>query len=506
MTPLAVLACLAGATLAGMRWLRVAQREHYLPGSTIRFALRWWLGPGFNRLLLFAILVNLILTAASPLFAVLVALGVGVGPFGLRLRGVAPGPLAWTRRMKTLAGVWGLLAAVPAVIGLALGSAVPAALVAVLTPAVVDVALAITRPIERRLGEPFVERATAKLRSVSPLVMAITGSYGKTTTKGYVAHLIEGTRSVVPTPRSYNNSAGIARAVNEHLTLGTEVFIAEMGTYGPGEIADLCRWVRPTVSAITAIGPVHLERMKDEETIVRAKSEIFATAEVAVINVDDPRLQPLALELVAQGKRVVRCSATDAQADVSVCAEADGVLVRRAGEVIARALGLEVPPTNVAVAVALALEAGVPNEAIAKRLATLPVAANRLAVTTGMSGAKVLDDTFNSNPAGAEAALRALGRMADGAGRVVVVTPGMIELGLRQADENRRFAARAASIATDVVVVGATNRVALVDGAVGGTSRVVAVDGMDQARAWVKENVGPGDVVLYENHLPDHFP
>ena len=506
MTAVAVIACLVGAGLAGMRWLRVAQREHYLPGSTIRFALRWWLGAGFNRLLLFGVLVNLVLTAAFAPFAVLVALGVGVGPFGLRLKGVAPGPLAWTRRMRTLAGVWGLLTVAPAAIGLGLGSVVPAAVLAVLSPAVVDVALALTRPIERRLGMPFVERATTKLKSVSPLVLAITGSYGKTSTKGYVAHLVEGTRSVVPTPRSYNNSAGIARAVNEHLTLGTEVFIAEMGTYGPGEIADLCSWVRPTVSAITAIGPVHLERMRDEQTIVRAKSEIFATAEVAVLNVDDPWLAPLVPDLAAQGKRVVRCSSTDTAADVSACVEGDELVVRQAGHVIARASGLDVPPTNVAVAVALALEAGAPPDAIAKRLATLPVAANRLAVTTGMSGAKVLDDTFNSNPAGAEVALRTLGRMADGAGRIVVVTPGMIELGARQVEENRRFGERAASVATDVVVVGATNRRALVDGATGGAARVVAVEGMDAARQWVKENVGPGDVVLYENHLPDHFP
>ncbi len=63
--------------------------------------------------------------------------------------------------------------------------------------------------------------------------MAITGSYGKTSTKGYVAHLVGASRAVVASPASFNNRAGLARAVNEHLAEGTEVFVAEMGTYGP---------------------------------------------------------------------------------------------------------------------------------------------------------------------------------------------------------------------------------------------------------------------------------
>ena len=69
-----------------------------------------------------------------------------------------------------------------------------------------------------------------------------------------------------------------ARAVNEQLTPGTDVFVAEMGTYGKGEIAELCRWCPPSIAVITAIGPVHLERFKTEEAIVEAKAEITTTA------------------------------------------------------------------------------------------------------------------------------------------------------------------------------------------------------------------------------------
>ncbi|HVF32009.1 MAG TPA: Mur ligase family protein [Acidimicrobiales bacterium] len=510
MTLVAVGACLVAATLAGIRWLRVAQREHYLPGSCTRFARRWWFGLGFNAVLAAGIGINLVLSAISPFFALLVALPVAVGPFGLKLKGTAPGPVAWTRRLRTLAAVWVAVSIAPVGVGALLGRpAFAAALVAAATPVLVDVALRITRPIEARNAQPFVDAATKKLRSVGPTVVAITGSYGKTGTKGYVAHLVEASRTVLPTPASFNNSAGLARAINENLSPGTEVFVAEMGTYGPGEIADLCRWVRPSVAAITAIGPVHLERMKDEATIVRAKSEIFTTAETCVLNVDDEHLVPLVGELREAGKAVVRCSAIDGTADVQVADEGTERVVRLdGGHELTRLPPTDANPTNVAVAIALARAVGVPDDVIARRLPGLPTAANRRSIARGSTGATFVDDTYNSNPAGAAAALATLQHHAatTDARRVALVTPGMVELGDRQFEENRAFAAAASLVCTDVVIIGATNRRALQAGAAEGRARVVLVDDRAGATAWVKENTSEGDVVLFENDLPDHFP
>jgi len=500
-------ACLVATALAGLRWLRVAQREHYLAGSCSRFALRWWLGLGFNRLLAVGVALNVVLSTLSPLFALLVALPVAVGPFGLRLRGTAPGPLRWTRRLRTLAAVWAGLGLATVAVGALAGVPVPvAALVAALTPAFLDAALAITAPLEQRLARSFVEQATQKLRSVAPTVIAITGSYGKTTTKGYTAHLIAGSRSVVATPASFNNQAGLARAVNENLTPGTEVFVAEMGTYGPGEIAEMCQWVRPAIAAITAIGPVHLERMGSEEAIAAAKAEIFSTAATCVLNVDSEWLAPMAGDLEASGKRVVRCSAVQAGTGVMVTYVADALVVHVEGRELARLEDSDAAPTNVAVAVALARETGVPPEVIARRLGDLPTAANRRSITTGSTGATFIDDTYNSNPAGAAAALTTLRHHAAKAAGVVVVTPGMVELGERQASENERFAAAASEVATDIVIIGSTNRRALQAGAHQGQARVVMVDDRAGATAWVKENTGPDHVVLFENDLPDHFP
>jgi UDP-N-acetylmuramoyl-tripeptide--D-alanyl-D-alanine ligase len=458
-----------------------------------------------------------------------------------------------------------VLQAAIVVVGILTGFvAVVCAAGALASPALVDLACVVTGPVERRLADRHVKRATERLRRVKPKVVAITGSYGKTSTKRYVAHLLSGSMTVVVSPASFNNRAGLARAVNENLAEGTDVFVAEMGTYGHGEIAELCSWMTPDVAVITAVGPVHLERFRTEERIVEAKSEILAGARCCVLAVDDPRLAALAEGAEAKQKRVWRVS-SDAQStddreaaagaeatrdadvahpfpsrlvpsvspasgptiltgggteasrssssepalDVDVRTRPDGLEVWACGELLTSDLSVAARPGNVACAVAVALELGVPAGEIAKRLRLLPVVPHRLEAQITSGGFTVLDDTYNANPAGARAALAALEEAAGDGGRRAVVTPGMVELGKSQAEENERFAAQVARVGADLVVVGRTNRRALVLGYAPSSrapASLVLVGRREQAVEWVREHLGPGDAVLYENDLPDHYP
>ncbi len=492
---------------AGLRWLRVAQREHYLDGATSRFAIRWWTSEPGNVALLAVALAGVVLSARWPLCALTPAAVAVVGPLHLSLRG-RTSKLVVTRRLRSLAAVWLVLQAVVVVAGVLLGApAIFAAGGVIAVPALVDAACAVMAPVERRLSGRFVDAAEKRLRRVDPVVVAITGSYGKTSTKNHVAHLLVGTRTVVATPASFNNRAGLARAINENLTDGAEVFVAEMGTYGPGEIRDLCRWCPPSLAVITAIGPVHLERFGSEDEIVRAKAEITERASTVFLNVDDPRLAALADRLAGDGggREVVRCSAVDRTADVCV-ARGDGtVTVTIAGRETATGVPVDggVQPTNLACAIAVALRLGVAAEQLADRLAAVPPIPNRLTSAQAPSGVLVIDDTFNSNPAGAQAAL-ALLAAAPVSRRRVVVTPGMVELGPRQRPENEAFATAACDVATDFVVVGRTNHRALLRGAA--PLRPVVVRTREQAVTWVRTHLGPDDAVLYENDLPDNYP
>lgn len=499
-------ACVMACVPAGLRWLRVSQREHYLPGSASRFAARWWTTSATNAGLAIVGSTTLVAVWWFPVMGLLAGLVAVVGPSGLPVRG-RTSKLAWTRRAKSLAAVTAVLGAVVVVVGFVLGRGpAGAATACLLAPLLVDAAASIMAPIEEVASRHFLDEAKRRLARVSPTVVAITGSYGKTTTKNHLAGLIGNDRVTVPSPRSFNNRAGLARAINEHLADGTQVFIAEMGTYGPGEIASMCEWCPPRISMITAIGPVHLERFGSLEVTLSSKAEIAVPAETVVLNVDDTRLAGLADQLIASGKEVIRAGSTSDEARVVVAIVDGSWSIRIDGAVVGTSPAIVgVQPTNVACALGAALALGLDATDVAGRVRTLSNVENRLEVATVASGVVVVDDTFNSNPAGAAAALNVLTGL-EVAGRRAVVTPGMIELGPSQKEENERFAHDASEVADIVVIVGRTNRRALRRGLVGQNAQMVEVPTRRAAVDWVRANLGPGDAVLYENDLPDNYP
>ena len=508
-----VLLAVASALVWMPKWWRVAQREHYLPGSVNSTLFRWLETTPVPNIAL--VLLGLAGTAAtipatgSPRVALTAAVVViaAATPVGLPLRG-RTSKLRFTRRMKTTAGlavlIWGAALWLLSVFATTSSAA---AICSVFGFVAVDAALAVAVPLESRLAKRFQRSAEERLGAIRPLVVALTGSYGKTSTKEHLGALLSPVRPTVASPASWNNQAGLSRAINEHLTSSTEVFIAEMGTYGEGEIRRLCRWIKPEVVAITAIGPVHLERMGSIDKIVAAKMEIVEHAKTVVLNVDSPELVEVA-ERITDTHRVIRCSGSrDTVADVRVSVQETGAGLHLDYFAVSYALGSlhpSVQRSNVAVAAALAVEAGLPSDRLAALIEGLETGEHRASVSVTDSGITIIDNTFNSNPAGAKEALATLLEHSDDA-RSVVVTPGMIELGSLQDPENAEFAKLVADSGCELVIVGRTNRAALRRGAslVGGI--VVEVSNRDAAREWVRLNLSAGDGVLWENDLPDHY-
>ena len=502
-----------------LRWLRVLQREHYEATSMFRFWRRWtW--PALRNATLAtlrryrpftlsyllwctfpAALIVAIFAHANVVFVVdAIIYGVAC-PWRLRPRG-RTGALRWTRRARTVALVGLLISVLVVALGLPVHDKLLFAAVAVwIVPFTLALAAWVLTPYERHVANSFVEQARERLTHVHPLVVAITGSYGKTSTKNHLADLLSGDGGVVATPKSFNNRAGLSRAINENLEDSTRVFIAEMGTYGPGEIRELCQWCAPEVAVVTAIGPVHLERMKSLDVIESAKFEITERARVVIVNIDDPRLAHWPARL---GDRRVRTAASvSTNADVRVVSDAGRWRVVVEGrEVASMAPIVGVQPTNVACAIAAALEVGALESELPRRLQDVRAVSHRAAVATAASGIVVIDDTFNANPASARASLDVLDAQA-GAARRVVVTPGLIELGDRQVAENEELAREVARRGMELVIVGRTNLAALSEG-YAGESRTFEV--RDAAVAWVRESLHAADAVLYLNDLPDHYP
>lgn len=493
------------ATLAvgTLRWLRVAQREHYEPGRVLAIAFMW------SRLMpinagLFLGGVGLIVAGVwVPKLTLAGLVLLAIWPWGLGITGTSA-KLAWTARLKRLA----IVAAV-----LQVAAAGPwwrpelAALAAVAQLLIIEVAVFVMSKIEKALSQKYVKSAQAKLRQVRPTVVAITGSYGKTSTKLYLAQLLSRSFVTVASPASFNNMLGLSRAVNDRLLPGTEVFVAEMGTYGPGEIRELCSLFSPEVAAITTIGEAHLERMKDRATIVAAKSEITEQARVVVLNVDVPELSTLAKNL-EESKVVIRVAThPDLAADVKVVADNETWTVVVGDQDIAT---IDAPPsghpTNLAVAVGLARGLGVEPDAFKPLLNDLPGAPHRAELQTDGRGVWVIDDTYNSNPVGAARALEAAVAQAGPESRIVTITPGMIELGDEQAARNEEFARLATADPRMILaIVGRTNRTALLRGTVGNPGTVKVYPSRQAAAEALVATAEPGDVILYENDLPDHY-
>lgn len=509
LTVAAAVVALASVGIADYRWLRVMQREHYIPGECLTVALRWARKRPPNQVLALVMCAAALLALAGRPAAVagaaslLAAASAAAFPVAMPVLGQEQ-RLVRTARLRRLAV--GCLVLEVLLAGALLWLGIPAALgaLAVLVPVIVDGAAFIVRPVETRLARQYRVAAQAKLERVAPRVVAITGSYGKTSTKNHVRDFVAGHFDVVASPASWNNAAGLSRTVNEHLGPDTQVLVAEMGTYGIGEIRRMCSWVKPEIGVITAIGPMHLERMKTLDTVVRAKSELLEGVRVAILNVDDDRLAQVADSV--RDAEVWRCG-THRQPGLDVSLERDDgtVTVRYRGTEIGSFTSRpELHLANVACALAAAFALGAPPAETVARVSQLSVAEHRAVQGTSDRGLVVIDDTYNSNPSGAAHALELLESSVPGPHRRVVITPGMVELGPCQDEANQSFAEAIAKADATLVVVGWTNRQALLAGARHGET--ITVPTRAAAREWVRSTLTSGDGVLWENDLPNHYP
>lgn len=515
---------LIAAVPVAARWLRVAQREHYVPGSVSVMAWLWVRREPLTAPLGLVAVGATVAAALSPYswlqFASLLALAlVALLPWGLKIRGTSK-KLAFTGRVQRLLVVWIVVHLGFGIVSLFIIGPAGLALVLLLSAPLTDLALAIMAPIEKAASQRFVTQAQKRLQQTGSKVVAITGSYGKTSTKNYVAHLLSASFTTVASPASFNNRLGLARAVNDKLVPGTEMFVAEMGMAAPGQIAELCRQFPPSIAAITVIGEGHLQRMRTTQAILREKSSITDHAPVVVLPIDDSRLAELAERCRAAGKTVVTTTCqSGVDADVALTPPADGAVDAEPWSIRLGAGAKPVPVSigstghavNVAVAAGIALAAGVAPAAIAARLGDLPGSQHRAEVQQAPTGALVIDDTYNANPVGSLRALEGAASLAaDRGGPLVVVTPGMVELGPVQAERNRAFGAAIGAANGLLFAVARTNRAALLAGyastATSEAPGAVAVLTREQAVRQAVEAAGDRGVILYENDLPDHYP
>ncbi|WP_308910980.1 UDP-N-acetylmuramoyl-tripeptide--D-alanyl-D-alanine ligase [Pseudokordiimonas caeni] len=384
-----------------------------------------------------------------------------------------------------------------------------------LLPLLIVLANFLLSPFEARVKARFRAEAVEKFNRLAPKVIAITGSFGKTSTKHILHHILSAAAPTLSTPGSVNTDMGITRVIRESLTPEHGFFIVEMGAYGPGSIARLCKLTPPDVGLITAVGAAHYERFKSLETVAKAKFELaeatFRRGGPVIVNAGG-----IAPELLAERMQAV-------QGDYRLLGEG-GALVLEKSEMTADGLVLslregEATETltvplwghhqagNVALAALTARALGLPWSAIRGALATMGQIRHRLEVTKAPGQPTIVNDAYNSNPVGFKAALETLDVLKAEGGKRILVTPGMVELGARH-DEDHFELGKAAATHADIVAVVTPDRIpTFVQGlkAAGTAVEIREFAKQDEAEAYVRGIVKAGDVVLFENNLPDLY-
>jgi UDP-N-acetylmuramoyl-tripeptide--D-alanyl-D-alanine ligase len=392
------------------------------------------------------------------------------------------------------------------------------AFVGLLAPTVVGVAARVMAPLERAIARRFLVEASRRMRTYRGRVLGITGSYGKTSTKYVVADLLSAEYRVLKTPAGVNSTMGITRVIREELKDEHEVFVVEMSAYGPGEIREVCDIVHPSLGILTAVGVQHLERFGTPERIAEAKYELLGALPAgapAVINADDPVCLRLAERARTEGKRVLLYGMGVGAANLAVLGTEVAVTARGSRFRVVTADGqTEVFDTkllgrwnlsNVLGGIAAALEWGVPLSVMKPAVAALVPAPRRLEIHEEGGVIRILD-VANANPRGAEMALEVLAQFAGGSR--ILITPGMVELGPIEAEENRRFGEKAASVCDYVILVGPDQTRPIRQGLMERgfpADKVLTARQAHEVTDLLAGIVRPGDILLYENRLPDTY-
>ncbi len=415
-------------------------------------------------------------------------------------------------------------------------------------------------PIERFVAERFIKKAYKKLNQdeyKNLIKIGITGSYGKTSTKFILKTILSEKYNVLATPGSYNTTMGNVRIIREQLKPEHEVFISEMGARKKHDIREICDFVQPHIGLITSIGPQHLETFKSIENVAKTKGELL----VGTFNAKQPSLSPYesifatswdmakrtfsnlkndekvktndTIDIIKDGavflpKDGSYCeelykadahenkflfSATDSTADIyakDIKSTKEGstftVVSKKNGQYICKTKLLgEHNVQNVVSAIAVSEYLGLTKEEIISGCEKIEPVEHRLQLLPSSNGTIVIDDAFNSNPAGSKAALDVISKFD---GRKIIITPGMVELGEEEDALNKEFGKQMAKVVDYAILVGPKHTKPIQDGLKENgfnEMNLFVVTNLDEATKRLAKLTKVGDVILFENDLPDSY-
>lgn len=350
------------------------------------------------------------------------------------------------------------------------------------------------------------EMGAAVRQACDPVVVAITGSIGKTTTKELTARVLSTRFRVHATPGNLNNHWGLPLALLG-LEPGHRVMVAELAMSRTGEIRRLAQIATPDVGVVTNVAPVHMENFSDLEGVAAAKAELAEALPddgTLVVNADDPRTREMARRHApARGRTVTFGLAGDADVRATDARPGAGgwelelCLPDGSRTPITLPLPGSHSLSNFLAAAAVAHELGIPASTLvgAARDLRLPAGRGRLRDLPG--GLRLVDETYNASPVAVAHSIEMLMELP-AAGRRVLVLGDMLELGDWSERSHREVGARAAAAGVDLLVAVGERARAVAEAArqAGDPERVLHFAEVEDAARELPSRLRPGDLLL----------
>lgn len=427
-------------------------------------------------------------------------------------------PLVYTKRVKRILITTFLIYAIAVLLSLLTGEywwrvcEVVFLVLFILQPFLILLVNLINRPVELAIDRHYINDAARILREMPGLkIIGVTGSYGKTSVKYFLSTLLSTQYNVLHTPGNYNTTLGVVRTIREQMKPFHEIFVCEMGAREVGDIKEICDLVHPGYGIITSIGPQHLQSFHTIENIIGTKFELADAVPddgKVFLNYDNKYIRAHKIN-----KNVVSYGITENDIaykayDIEVSSNGSTFKMQdeKGDEYIfhTRLVGNH-NVQNIAGAIAVAHTMGIPMEKLRHPVKQLESVPHRLQLIR-QGDRIILDDSYNSNKSGFKAALDTLAMFKE---LRILMTPGMVELGEKQYDENREVGFYAADKCDYVVLVGKEQTKPIQDGlreSGFASGRMIIVDTLQEAFQMV--NAIPDEkqkVVLIENDLPDNY-
>jgi UDP-N-acetylmuramoyl-tripeptide--D-alanyl-D-alanine ligase len=328
--------------------------------------------------------------------------------------------------------------------------------------------LKILLPFDTLIKNLLVVLATFKFKifNRNTLTIGITGSWGKTTVKETLYSILQQKSNVTLTPSNHNTLLAIAKQVL-FLPSKTKIFICEIGAYQVGDIKKVCQIIHPKIGILTAIGPMHLERFGSLDNILKTKMELAQ------------QLPPTGLFFAPQ----------NLSTKIKNFSLPNNINYFKDYQQIYYFLGnqFHISKSN-----------------IDSTLKSMPPVEHRLQIINN-GPITIIDDAYNSNPAGFKLALDTLKNINSDS--KILITPGMIEMGQLQFEENKKAATYAASICDHVIIVGQTNQDSLIQGVklAKTKTKIHLVSNLKSANELLPSIMSKNSVILFENDLSDQY-